>query len=89
MLTTKVEHVTVLIKHTSLYKKNACAKIHYIKQILARKTFKRKFITTYLNQNLRQDIGIITSPSTTKNTKMTRNYRVISGKLKLQKKSQS
>ena len=34
-------------------------KIHYIKQILVRKTFKRKFITGYQKQNLKQDIRTI------------------------------
>ena len=89
LLTTKVEHVTVLIKQTALYKKNARAKIHYIKQILVRKTFKRKFTMAYQKLNLKQDIRTIKSPSTTKSTKMTRNYRMNSGKSKLQKKSQS
>ena len=63
--------------------------MHYIKQILVRKTFKQKFITAYQKQNLKQDIRTIKNPSTTKSTKMTRNYRMNSGKLKLQKKSQS
>ena len=63
--------------------------MHYIKQILVRKTFKQKFITAYQKQNLKQDIRTIKNPSTTKNTNMRRNYRTNSGKLKLQKKSQS
>ena len=46
-------------------------KIHYIKQILVRKTFKRKFITAYQKQNLKQDFRTIKNPSTTKSTKMT------------------
>ena len=37
----------VLIKQTALYKKNALVKMHYTKQVLVRKTFKRKFITAY------------------------------------------
>ena len=43
-LTTKVEQVTVLIKQTALYKKDAWAKIHYIKQILVQKIFKQKLL---------------------------------------------
>ena len=50
---------------------------------------KRKFIMAYQKLNLKQDTRTIKSPSTTKSTKMTRNYRMNSGKLKLQKKSQS
>ena len=60
-----------------------------IKQILVRKTFKRKFTMAYQKINLRQDIRTQKSPSTTKSTKMKRNYRMNSGKLKLQKKNQS
>ena len=62
---------------------------HYLKQMLVRKTFKRIFITVYQKQNSKQDIRIIKDPSTTKSTKVTRNYRPNSGKSKLQKKSQS
>ena len=72
-----------------LYKKNAWAKIHYIKQILVQKTVKQKFITAYQKQNLKQDIRTMKNSSTAKSTKMTRNYRLNSGQLKLQKKSQS
>ena len=61
----------------------------HVKQILVRKTFKRKFTMAYQKLNLKQDIRTIKSPSTTKSTKMTRNYRMNSGKSKLQKKSQS
>ena len=57
--------------------------------MLIRKTFKQKFIMEYQKQNLKQDIRTIKNPSTTKSTKMTHNYRMNSGKLKLQKKSQS
>ena len=71
------------------YKRNAWVKIHYIKQILVRKTLKQKSITAYQKQNLKQYIQTIKSPSTTKSTKMTLNCRMNSGKLKLQKKSQS
>ena len=39
--------------------KNAWVKIHYIKQILVQKTLKRKFITAYQKQNLKQDIWTI------------------------------
>ena len=55
------------------------------------KNFKKlqNFIVTYQKQNLKQDIRTVKNPSTTKSTKMTRNYRMNSGKLKLQKKSQS
>ena len=44
-------------------------KIPYIKQILVRKTFKRKFITAYQKQNLKQDIRTIKNPSTKKSNK--------------------
>ena len=73
LLPTKVKHATVLTKQTALYKKNAWAKTHYIKQILARKTCKQKFITAYQKQNLKQDIHTIKNFSTTKSTKMKRN----------------
>ena len=49
----------------------------------------RKFTMAYQKLNLKQDIRTIKSPSTTKSTKMTRNYRMNSRKSKLQKKSQS
>ena len=58
------------------------------KQILVRKTFKPKFITEYQKQNLKQDIRTIKTPSTTKSTKIERNFRMNSGKSKLQKTSQ-
>ena len=43
----------------------------------------------YQKQNVKEDIRTIKNPSTKKSTKMTRNYRMNSGKLKLQKKSKS
>ena len=51
-------------------------KIHYIKQILVRKTFQRNFITAYKKRNSKQAFRTIKNPSTTKTTKMTRNYRM-------------
>ena len=51
-------------------------KIHYIKQILVRKTFQRNFITAYKKRNSKQDFRTIKNPSTTKTTKMARNYRM-------------
>ena len=81
LLTAKIEHVIALRKQAALYKKNACVKIHYIKQILVRKTFKQKFITTYQKQNLKQDFRTLKNPSATKSTKMTHNYRMNSGTL--------
>ena len=51
-------------------------KIHYIKQILVRKTFQRNFITAYKKRNSKQDFRTIKNPSTTKTTKMIRNYRM-------------
>ena len=81
--------INALRKQTALYKKNACVEIHCIKQILVRKTFKRKFVTAYQNQKLKQDFRTIKNPSTTKSRKLTHNYRMNSGTLKLQKKSQS
>ena len=41
-----------------------------MKQILVRKTFKRKLITAYQKQNLKQDIRTIKNPSTTKTQKL-------------------
>ena len=43
----------------------------------------------YRKQNSKTNIRTIKNPSTTKSTKMTRNYEMNSGKLKLQKNSQS
>ena len=51
----------MLINQTALYKKNAWAKIHYIRHILVQKTFKWKFIMAYQKQNLKEDIWIIKS----------------------------
>ena len=84
LLTTKLEHVTC-----TLYKKNAWAKIHYIKQILVQKTSKWKIIMTYQKQNFKKDIRTIKNLSLVKSTEMTRKYQTNTGKLKLQKKSQS
>ena len=56
---------------------------------ISSKDFKLKIITVYHKQNLKQDIRTKKNPLTTKSKKKTRNYRVNSGKLKLQKKSQS
>ena len=56
LLTAKVELVTktdMLRKQTALYKRNAWVKIHYIKQILVQKTFKRKFITRCQKQKFK------------------------------------
>ena len=71
LLTAKVEHATALRKQTALCKKNVCVKIHYIKQILVWKTFKRKFITAYQKQNWKQDFWTIKNPSNTKSTEDT------------------
>ena len=56
---------------------------------ISSENFQKQFITAYQKQNLKQDNRTIKNPSTTKSTKVTRNYRINSGKLKLQKKSQS
>ena len=55
---------------------------------ISSENFPQKFITAYKKQNLKQDFRTIKSPSTTKSTKITHNYRMNSGKLELQKKSQ-
>ena len=60
-----------------------------MKQILVRVTFKRKFITAYQKLNLKQDIRTMKNHSTSKSTKITGNNGMNSGKLKLQKKTQS
>ena len=83
-LTTKVVHVTALIKQTAFYKKNAWVKIPYVEKILAWETFKRKFISAYQKQIIRT----MKNPSTTKFTEITRSYLMNSWKLKFQKKSQ-
>ena len=60
--------------HADISSENFQTKIHY---------------GTSEQKKLKQDIRTIKNPSTTKSTKMTRNYQMNSGKLKLQKKSQS
>ena len=62
LLTTKERLVTVLIKQIP--------KMPCMKQILVRKTFKKKLITAYQKQNLKQDIRTIKNPSTTKTQKL-------------------
>ena len=56
---------------------------------ISSQNFQTKIYYDISETKLKQGIRIIKSPSTTKSTKMTRNYRMNSGKLKLQKKSQS
>ena len=55
--------------------------------VLCSKNFS-KTIAVYQKQNLKQGIGAIKSPSTTKNFKMRSKYQMCSGKLKLEKKNQ-
>ena len=56
---------------------------------ISSENFQTKIYTTYQKQNLKQDFRSIKNPSITKSIKMTHNYRMNSGTLKLQKKSQS
>ena len=58
-----------------------------MKHKLSRNTFERKFITEHQKQKLKLDIRSINNPLTTKNAKMTLNYRMNSGKLKLQQEN--
>ena len=60
----------------------------YTKQILVRKTVKRKLITAFQKQNLKQDTQTIKYLLATKNTKLIHNYRINSGQLNLQRKNQ-
>ena len=62
---------TCINKSNCPLQEKCLSQIHYIKQILVRKTFKQKFIMAYQKQNLKQDIRTIKNPSTTKSTKMT------------------
>ena len=76
-------------KTDSPLQKQCLSENTHAKQILVRKTFKRKLITAYQKKNLKQHFRIIKNPSTTKSAKMTHNYQMNSGTLNLQKKSQS
>ena len=60
----------------------------YTKQKLVRKTVKRKLITAFQKQNLKQDTKTIKYLLTTKNTKLMHTYRINSGQLNLQRKDQ-
>ena len=54
---------------------------------ISSKNFKVKIIRAYHKENLEQDIRTIKNSSTTNSTKKAHDYRMNSGKLKLQKKS--
>ena len=47
-----------------------------MKHKLSRNTFERNFITEHQKQKLKLDIRSINNPLTTKNAKMTLNYRM-------------